>query len=77
MNDELRLGAKVRALRRKENLRQAQLAKMLEISPSYLNLIEHDRRPLSARRSCSSWRSSSRWISETSRPRPMRSSPRI
>lgn len=48
MNDELRLGAKVRALRRKENLRQAQLAKMLEISPSYLNLIEHDRRPLSA-----------------------------
>lgn len=48
MTDELRLGTRVRALRRKENLRQAQLAKMLEISPSYLNLIEHDRRPLSA-----------------------------
>lgn len=48
MSDEMRLGGKVRALRRKENLRQAQLAKMLEISPSYLNLIEHDRRPLSA-----------------------------
>jgi predicted transcriptional regulator/transcriptional regulator with XRE-family HTH domain len=48
MTDDLRLGTRVRALRRKENLRQAQLAKMLEISPSYLNLIEHDRRPLSA-----------------------------
>ncbi|WP_233104137.1 helix-turn-helix domain-containing protein [Haliangium ochraceum] len=44
----MRLGARVRALRRRENLRQAQLAKMLEISPSYLNLIEHDKRPLSA-----------------------------
>jgi predicted transcriptional regulator/DNA-binding XRE family transcriptional regulator len=48
MTDAMRLGAKVRALRRKENLRQAQLAVMLGISPSYLNLIEHDRRPLSA-----------------------------
>lgn len=44
----MRLGTKVRALRRKENLRQAQLARMLDISASYLNLIEHDRRPLSA-----------------------------
>ncbi|WP_428265110.1 helix-turn-helix domain-containing protein [Haliangium sp.] len=48
MSEGTRLGAKVRALRRKEGLRQSQLAKMLDISPSYLNLIEHDRRPLSA-----------------------------
>ena len=43
-----RLGARVRALRRKQGLRQTQLAGMLGISPSYLNLIEHDRRRLSA-----------------------------
>ncbi len=48
MSEPIRLGTKVRSLRRKANLRQAQLAKMLDISPSYLNLIEHDRRPLSA-----------------------------
>src|SRR5260370_38703465 len=44
----LRLGAKVRALRRKENLNQVQLAERLGISPSYLNLIESNRRPLPA-----------------------------
>lgn len=48
MATKARLGAKVRALRRTHNLRQAKLAEMLRISPSYLNLIEHDRRPLSA-----------------------------
>ena len=42
------LGGKVRALRRRENLSQVQLAERLGISPSYLNLIEHDRRPLPA-----------------------------
>jgi predicted transcriptional regulator/transcriptional regulator with XRE-family HTH domain len=42
------LGGKVRALRRRENLTQAQLAERLGISPSYLNLIEHNRRPLPA-----------------------------
>jgi len=47
MAQSRRLGAKVRALRRKQGLRQARLAQMLGISPSYLNLIEHDRRPLS------------------------------
>ncbi|GAB4558967.1 MAG: short-chain fatty acyl-CoA regulator family protein [Haliangiales bacterium] len=45
---EPRLGAKVKTLRRKQGLRQAQLARMLDISASYLNLIEHDKRPLSA-----------------------------
>ncbi len=42
------LGRKVRALRLKAGLTQAALAQRLEISPSYLNLIEHDRRPLGA-----------------------------
>ncbi|MEA2462463.1 MAG: family transcriptional regulator, fatty acid utilization regulator [Acidobacteriota bacterium] len=44
--NNLRLGTKVRALRRKEQLTQMQLAAKLEISPSYLNLIEHNQRPL-------------------------------
>jgi predicted transcriptional regulator/DNA-binding XRE family transcriptional regulator len=43
-----RLGAKVRALRRRENLSQVQMAQRLGISPSYLNLIESNRRPLPA-----------------------------
>lgn len=43
-----RLGGKVRALRRKEGLSQVGLAERLQISPSYLNLIENDRRPLTA-----------------------------
>src|ERR1700684_907129 len=48
-NRELpRLGAKVRAVRRRESLNQVQLAERLGISPSYLNLIESNRRPLPA-----------------------------
>jgi predicted transcriptional regulator/DNA-binding XRE family transcriptional regulator len=43
-----RLGPKVRALRRRETLSQAQMAERLGISPSYLNLIENNRRPLPA-----------------------------
>src|SRR5579864_1559145 len=43
-----RLGAKVRALRRRENLSQVQMAERLRISASYLNLIESNRRPLPA-----------------------------
>lgn len=43
------LGAKVRALRRRENMTQAQLAKRLDVSASYLNLIENNRRPLTAK----------------------------
>jgi predicted transcriptional regulator/DNA-binding XRE family transcriptional regulator len=42
------LGHKIRALRRRAGLAQVQLATRLGISPSYLNLIEHDRRSLSA-----------------------------
>src|SRR5436309_13647276 len=43
-----RLGGKVRGLRRREGLTQMELAAKLEISPSYLNLIEHNQRPLPA-----------------------------
>jgi predicted transcriptional regulator/DNA-binding XRE family transcriptional regulator len=43
-----KLGPKVRALRRRESLSQVQLAERLGISPSYLNLIESNRRPLPA-----------------------------
>jgi predicted transcriptional regulator/DNA-binding XRE family transcriptional regulator len=44
----MRLGAKVRALRRKVGLTQADMARRLDISPSYMNLIENDHRPLTA-----------------------------
>src|SRR2546430_15623952 len=46
--DSSRLGAKVRALRRRQQLTQVQLAQRLGISASYLNLIESNRRPLPA-----------------------------
>lgn len=41
-----KLGGKVRGLRRREKLTQVELAGRLGISPSYLNLIEHNQRPL-------------------------------
>jgi len=43
-----KLGAKVRALRRQEGLSQVEMAERLAISPSYLNLIEANKRPLTA-----------------------------
>lgn len=42
------LGAKVKALRRREGVTQINLAKQLGVSASYLNLIESNRRPLPA-----------------------------
>jgi predicted transcriptional regulator/transcriptional regulator with XRE-family HTH domain len=48
VRDAPKLGSKIRALRRREDLTQVQLAQRLGISPAYLNLIEHNRRPLSA-----------------------------
>src|SRR5512137_2698026 len=45
-HDTSLLGAKVRTLRRQRTMSQVQLAERLGISPSYLNLIEHNRRPL-------------------------------
>ena len=47
-SDASSIAAHVRSLRRRENMSQAQLAERLGISSSYLNLIEHNRRPLSA-----------------------------
>ena len=46
--DGTRLGAKVKALRRQHGISQAQLAEKLDVSASYLNLIENNRRPLPA-----------------------------
>lgn len=43
-----RLGSRVRALRQKENLTQVEFARRLGISASYLNLIEHNQRSLTA-----------------------------
>src|SRR4051812_23989335 len=48
MSSQYKLGAKVRTLRRREGLTQTDLASKLAISPSYLNLIEHNQRPLPA-----------------------------
>lgn len=42
-------GPALRRLRKREGLTQAAMAAMLGISPSYLNLIERNQRPLSAR----------------------------
>lgn len=46
--DTVHLGTKIRALRRREQMTQVQLAARLGVSPSYLNLIESNRRPLTA-----------------------------
>ena len=43
---EARLGGKLRRLRRERKLSQAQMAEQLGISPSYLNLLEHNQRPV-------------------------------
>ncbi|HKB08035.1 MAG TPA: short-chain fatty acyl-CoA regulator family protein [Candidatus Polarisedimenticolia bacterium] len=48
VQDRLRLGSRIRSLRRSEGLSQAKMAERLGISASYLNLIEHNQRPLSA-----------------------------
>src|SRR5258708_29475783 len=40
------LGNKIRRLRQDRSLTQQQMAERLGISPSYLNLIEHDERPV-------------------------------
>jgi predicted transcriptional regulator/transcriptional regulator with XRE-family HTH domain len=45
---ERTFGAKVRTLRRRQRMTQAELARRLEISPSYLNLIEHNHRTFTA-----------------------------
>src|SRR5882762_1466101 len=42
------LGKRIRAQRLREGLTQTAMAERLGVSTSYLNLIEHDRRPVSA-----------------------------
>jgi predicted transcriptional regulator/transcriptional regulator with XRE-family HTH domain len=42
------LGRRIRALRTRIGLSQAELAKRLGVSPTYLNLLEHDRRPVTS-----------------------------
>src|SRR5919108_707455 len=46
MSRKAMLGPKIRRLRREGGLTQIQLAEQLGISPSYLNLIEHNERPV-------------------------------
>lgn len=48
MADKLIAGHQIRRLRRKAALTQAQMAERLAISPSYLNLVERNQRPVSA-----------------------------
>lgn len=48
-DDALFAGPAVRRLRKREGLTQAAAATRLDISPSYLNLIERNQRPISAR----------------------------
>jgi len=48
MQDLSPLGAKIRGRRRQRSMTQVQLAERLGISASYLNLIEHNKRALSA-----------------------------
>jgi predicted transcriptional regulator/transcriptional regulator with XRE-family HTH domain len=45
---QTRLGTKLRRLRTEHHLTQAQMAQRLEISPTYLNLLEHNQRPITA-----------------------------
>jgi len=46
MKKSIFLGRRIRALRTRLGLSQADLAKRLGVSSSYLNLLEHDRRPV-------------------------------
>ncbi len=48
MDDAAKLGGKVKALRRRDGISQVELATRLGISASYLNLIESNKRPLTA-----------------------------
>src|SRR5215471_16105018 len=47
--EPLKLGRRVRRLREELGLSQVAMARRLGLSASYLNLIEHDQRPLTAK----------------------------
>jgi predicted transcriptional regulator len=46
MATKVLMGGKIRRLRRERGMTQVEMARRLDISPSYLNLIEHNQRPL-------------------------------
>jgi len=48
MKKSVFLGRRIRALRSRLGISQAELAKRLGVSPTYLNLLEHDRRPVTS-----------------------------
>ena len=48
MSESIRVGKRVRALRLRLGLTQAAMAARLDISASYLNLLENDRRGMPA-----------------------------
>lgn len=48
MGRKLKLGGKIRVLRKAEGWTQVQLAERLNVSASYVNLLEHNQRPLTA-----------------------------
>jgi predicted transcriptional regulator/DNA-binding XRE family transcriptional regulator len=48
MSDSIRVGKRIRALRLRLGLTQGAMAERLAVSPSYLNLLEHDRRGLTS-----------------------------
>ncbi|HYD53140.1 MAG TPA: helix-turn-helix transcriptional regulator, partial [Gemmatimonadaceae bacterium] len=48
MSKPIYLGRRIRALRMRLRISQAELAKRLDISSTYVNLIEHDRRPVTS-----------------------------
>jgi ribosome-binding protein aMBF1 (putative translation factor) len=64
MQADVQIGGRIKRLRRQKGVSQAQLAEALEISGSYLNLIEHNRRRIT--RAISGWNRES-WPRATTR----------
>ncbi|MHA1565466.1 MAG: helix-turn-helix domain-containing protein, partial [Alphaproteobacteria bacterium] len=46
MDHKVMLGNKLRRFRQEQGLLQSEMAERIGISPSYLNLIEHNQRPV-------------------------------
>ena len=46
MQEKILVGHKIRRLRQSMELSQTAMSEILDISPSYLNLLEHNQRPL-------------------------------
>ena len=46
MQEKILVGHKLRRLRQSMELSQTAMSEILDISPSYLNLLEHNQRPL-------------------------------